>query len=70
MTSQVPDKFKAANAFWRGLKKIGLTPAAVLRQSRLPVSLYDGENNFVTTAQFLSPFGAQSVNSIPTPPPA
>jgi hypothetical protein len=39
MPSQVADKFKAANAFWRGLKKIGLTPAAVLRQSRLPVSL-------------------------------
>jgi len=54
MPSQVPDKFKAANAFWRGLKKIGLTPAAVLRQSRLPVSLYDGEKNLVTTAQFFA----------------
>jgi AraC-like DNA-binding protein len=54
MHSQVPDKFKAANAFWHGLKKIGLTPAAVLRQSRLPVGLYDGEKNLVTTAQFFA----------------
>src|SRR5712671_677922 len=30
MTVQVPDRFKAANAFWIGLTKIGLTPAAVL----------------------------------------
>ena len=54
MHSQVPDKFKAANAFWHGLKKIRLTPAAVLRQSRLPVGLYDGEKNLVTTAQFFA----------------
>jgi hypothetical protein len=54
MTSQAPDKFKAANAFWVGLGKIGLTPAAVLRQARLPVTLYDGEKNFVTTAQFFA----------------
>ncbi len=31
MTVNVPDRFKAANAFWIGLAKIGLTPAAVLR---------------------------------------
>ncbi len=29
MTVNVPDRFKAANAFWIGLAKIGLTPAAV-----------------------------------------
>jgi AraC-like DNA-binding protein len=49
-----PDKFKAANAFWLGLRKIGLTPAAVLRQSQLPATLYDGEKNLVTTAQFFA----------------
>src|SRR5215470_10838111 len=54
MISQAPDKFKAANAFWIGLGKIGLTPAAVLRQARLPVALYDGEKNFVSTAQFFA----------------
>src|SRR5262245_47567987 len=46
MTSQAPDKFKAANAFWVGLGKIGLSPAAVLRQARQPVTLYDREKNF------------------------
>src|SRR5580658_5949173 len=54
MTVQVPDRFKAPNAFWVGLGKIGLTPAAVLRLARLPATLYDGERNLVTTAQFFA----------------
>ena len=48
------DKFKAGNGFWRGLKKLGLTPAAVLGQARLPAGLYDGDKNLVTTAQFFA----------------
>jgi hypothetical protein len=52
MTVHVPDRFKAANAFWIGLAKIGLTPAAVLSQARLPLTVYDGKKNLVTTAQF------------------
>jgi AraC-like DNA-binding protein len=60
MTSHAPDKFKAANAFWAGIGKIGLTPAAVLRQARLPVTLYDGEKNIVTTAQFFALWQAVS----------
>ena len=43
MTVHVPDRFKAANAFWIGLGKIGLTPAAVLSQARLPLTVYDGK---------------------------
>src|SRR5947208_10458481 len=54
MTVQVPDRFKAANAFWIGLAKIGLTPAAVLTHARLPLTVYDGKKNFVTTAQFFA----------------
>jgi hypothetical protein len=54
MTVQVPDRFKAANAFWIGLAKIGLTPAAVLSQARVPVTVYDGKKNLVTTAQFFA----------------
>ena len=54
MTVNVPDRFKAANAFWMGLAKIGLTPAAVLSQARLPLTVYDGKKNFVTTAQFFA----------------
>jgi len=54
MTVHVPDRFKAANAFWIGLGKIGLTPAAVLNQARLPLTVYDGKKNLVTTAQFFA----------------
>ena len=54
MAIHQPDRFKAAKAFWVGLGKIGLTPAAVLRQARLPATLYDGEKNLVTTAQFFA----------------
>ena len=50
MTVHVPDRFKAANAFWIGLAKIGLTPAAVLSQARLPLTVYDGKKNLVTTS--------------------
>ena len=48
------DKFKVPNAFWIGLKLIGLTPGAVLRHSNLPLTIYDGEKNLVSTAQFFS----------------
>ena len=54
MTAKVPDRFKAANAFWIGLTKIGLTPAAVLSQARMPVTVYDGKKNLVTTGQFFA----------------
>src|ERR1700722_2331378 len=54
MIAQVPDRFKAATAFWIGLGKIGLTPAAVLSQARVPVTVYDGKKNLVTTAQFFA----------------
>ena len=54
MTVQAPDRFKVANAFWIGLGKIGLTPAAVLSQARVPVTAYDGQKNLVTTAQFFA----------------
>jgi hypothetical protein len=54
MTVKAPDRFKAANAFWIGLSKIGLTPAGVLSQARVPVTVYDGKKNLVTTAQFFA----------------
>ena len=60
MTVHVPDRFKAANAFWIGLAKIGLTPAAVLSQSRLPLTVYDGKKNLVTTAQFFALWRART----------
>jgi AraC-like DNA-binding protein len=48
------DKFKACHGFWCGVKKIGFTPAAVLRQARLPAGLCDGDKNLITTAQFFA----------------
>src|SRR5579863_2514909 len=54
MIVKVPDRFKVANAFWVGITKIGLTPAAVLSQARVPVTVYDGKKNLVTTAQFFA----------------
>src|SRR5579862_9999755 len=54
MAVRQPDRFKAARAFWIGLGKINLTPAAVLRQARVPATVYDGEKNLVTTAQFFA----------------
>src|SRR6201986_5539405 len=54
MSFHAPDRFRAANAFWIGLGKIGLTPAAVLSQARVPVTVYDGKKNLVTTAQVFS----------------
>jgi AraC-like DNA-binding protein len=58
--SLAPDKFKISSAFWHGLKKVGLTPAAVLRQSRLPLTLAEGAaaagggKNLVSTAQLFA----------------
>jgi AraC-like DNA-binding protein len=54
MTVKASDRFKAANAFWIGISKIGLTPVAVLGQARVPVTVYDGKKNLVTIAQFFA----------------
>ena len=43
MTVKVPDRFKAANAFWIGLTKIGLTTATLLSHARVPVTVCDGK---------------------------
>ena len=54
MTPRVPDRFKAPNALWRWLDGLGLAPATVLRQARLPLALQDGRANPVTTAQYFA----------------
>lgn len=48
------DKCKAPAAFWRALERIGLAPAAVLRQARLPATLHLNQQGFVTTAQYFA----------------
>jgi AraC-like DNA-binding protein len=47
-------RFKTPNALWFAMKKVGLTPAAVLGHARLPMGLYDGETNIVTTAEYFA----------------
>lgn len=54
MSVHVVDRFKVPNAFWVGVAKIGLTPAAVLRKARVPATVYDSKKNLVTTAQFFA----------------
>ena len=54
MTVHVPDRFNAANAFWIALAKSGLTLAAVQSKARLPLTVYDGKKNLVTTPQFFA----------------
>jgi AraC-like DNA-binding protein len=54
---RVPDRFKTPTALWRWLDDRGIPPAAVLRQARLPATLYDGranQPNHVTTAQYFA----------------
>jgi hypothetical protein len=41
-------------ALWRALEHLGLRPAAVLRQARLPATLYLNPQAAVTTAQFFA----------------
>jgi len=53
VSSNAQDRIKLPGVFWAGLKSIGLTPAAVLRKSNLPPTVYSGES-FVTTSQNFS----------------
>jgi AraC-like DNA-binding protein len=50
VSSNVRDRIKLPRVFWAGLKAIGLTPAAVLRRSNLPSTVYSGES-LISTAQ-------------------
>jgi AraC-like DNA-binding protein len=53
-TVRVPDRFRVPKVVWIWLAGLGLTPMAVLRQSRLPHALYNGDRTSVTTAQFFA----------------
>lgn len=48
------DRLKLPQAFWRALDHLGVRPAAVLRQARLPATLHLGATGFVTTAQMFA----------------
>ena len=48
------DKCRAPAAFWRAIEGIGVAPAVVLRQARLPATLHLNPQGFVTTAQYFA----------------
>lgn len=45
------DRRKVAPAFWRAIERVGVRPAALLRQARLPATLHLDPKALVTTAQ-------------------
>ena len=53
ISSLAQDRMKVPRAFWERLKTMGLTPAAVLRHSNLPPTVFSGEG-LVTTAQLFA----------------
>jgi hypothetical protein len=62
-TVRVPDRFRVPKVVWIWLEGLGLTPMAVLCQSRLPHALYNGDRTSVATAQFFALHARE-----PTPP--
>jgi len=53
MSSIAQDRMKLPGTFWARLKTMGLTPAAVLRHSDVPPTVYGGDG-LVTTAQLFA----------------
>ena len=49
-----PDRLRLPGAFWRSLEHLGLQPAAVLRQARLPSTLHLSASGLVTTSQLFA----------------
>lgn len=45
------DQRKITPAFWRAIERIGVRPAALLRQARLPATLHLNAQALITTAQ-------------------
>ncbi len=55
MTGHHPaDRCKIPAAFWRAVERAGLPPAAVLRQARLPASLFLDDRAFVNTGHYFA----------------
>lgn len=67
ISSNAQDRIKLPRVFWAGLKSIGLTPAAVLRRSNLPPTVYAGDG-YVTTLQSFAIWRAIGKDSITCQP--
>lgn len=58
MTVAPADRCKLPNAFWRSIEALGIPPAAVLRQARLPATLHLGQPGHLTTEQYFAVMSA------------
>ena len=54
MSAAAADRCKVPKAFWQTVEHIGVAPAALLRQARLPATLHLSEQGQVTTAQYFA----------------
>lgn len=48
------DRCKVPHAFWRAVTQMGIAPAALLRQARLPATLHLGGDRAINTAQYFA----------------
>ncbi|MDG4853848.1 MULTISPECIES: AraC family transcriptional regulator [unclassified Mesorhizobium] len=63
MSATPADRCKVPQAFWRAIEALGLRPAAILRQARLPATLHLNPQGLVTTEQYFAIFEALEVLS-------
>lgn len=54
MSKTAADRCKVPRAFWHAAEQIGVPPAALLRQAKLPATLHLNSQGHVTTAQFFA----------------
>ena len=54
MAKTPADKCNIPQAFWRAVERAGISPAALLRQARLPATLHVSGDAWVTTTQYFS----------------
>jgi AraC-like DNA-binding protein len=58
MSGTAADRCKVPQAFWQTVEQIGVPPAVLLRQARLPATLHLNGQGQVTTAQFFALWSA------------
>ncbi|MCP3442839.1 AraC family transcriptional regulator [Bradyrhizobium sp. CCGUVB14] len=54
MSGAAADRCKVPRAFWQTIAHIGVPPAALLRQAKLPATLHLNEQGLVTTDQYFA----------------
>lgn len=54
MSGTAADRCKVPRAFWQTVEHIGVPPAALLRQAKLPATLHLNEQGQVTTVQYFA----------------